>query len=61
MSPQAGLQRFWGVAGGPATSGAYNARVNEQAAQRLATSTQDKGENWRQAALGKGIEPSVGL
>ena len=34
-----GLQRFWGVAPGPATTGAYQARVNEQAAARLGTNT----------------------
>ncbi|MBI2855513.1 MAG: hypothetical protein HYX93_01545 [Chloroflexi bacterium] len=36
----AGLQRFWGVAPGPATTGAYQSRVNEQAAQRLGTNSQ---------------------
>jgi hypothetical protein len=41
-----GLQRFWGVAPGPATTGAYQARVNEQAAARLGTNTQGKGQKW---------------
>lgn len=42
----AGLQRFWGVAPGPTTTGAYAARVNEAAAQRLAANTQGKGQKW---------------
>ncbi len=46
MAPPAGLQRFWGVAPGPATTGAYSGRVNEAAAQRLGTNTQGKGNKW---------------
>ena len=42
----AGLQRLWGVAPGPATTGAYQARGNEQTAQRLGTNTQGKGQKW---------------
>lgn len=41
-----GLQRFWGVAAGPATTGAYTARVNESAAARLGSNTQGKGSKW---------------
>jgi hypothetical protein len=46
MAPQGGLQRFWGVAVGPATSAAYSGRVNEAAAARLGTNTQGKGNKW---------------
>lgn len=42
----AGLQRFWGVAPGPTTTAAYQARVNEQAAARMAANTQGKGQKW---------------
>ena len=44
------LGKFWGVAVGPVTGGAYDNKVNESAAARLATNTQGKGSKWLENA-----------